>query len=66
MRQLKILPPKQGGQIRAMPTAGNYALTAYAGEINAKQVLEAGFDKHLAKPIEPAELVEAIANLITE
>ncbi|MEH2467679.1 PAS domain S-box protein [Nostoc sp.] len=60
MRQLRRLPPEQGGQIRAI------ALTAYAGEINAKQVLEAGFDKHLAKPIEPAELVEAIANLIAE
>ncbi|MEH2010319.1 hypothetical protein [Nostoc sp.] len=53
-------------QVPAMPTAVNYALTAYAGEINAKQVLEAGFDKHLAKPIEPAELVDAIANLIAE
>ncbi|MEH2423554.1 MAG: PAS domain S-box protein [Nostoc sp.] len=60
MRQLRTLPPEQGGQIRAI------ALTAYAGEINAKQVLGAGFDKHLAKPIEPAELVDAIANLIAE
>ncbi|MEH1832810.1 MAG: PAS domain S-box protein [Nostoc sp.] len=60
MRQLRTLPPEQGGQIRAI------ALTAYAGEINAKQVLTAGFDKHLAKPIEPAELVDAIANLIAE
>ncbi|MEH2467703.1 hypothetical protein [Nostoc sp.] len=46
--------------------AVNYALTAYAREINAKQVLETGFDKLFAKPIEPAELVEAIANLIAE
>ncbi|MHC0062505.1 PAS domain S-box protein [Nostoc sp. UIC 10890] len=60
MRQLRTLPVKQGGQIRAI------ALTAYAGEINAQQVLAAGFDKHLAKPVEPAELVDAIANLIAE
>ena len=60
MRELRTLPPEQGGQIRAI------ALTAYAGEINAKQVLTAGFDKHLAKPIEPSELVDAIANLIAE
>ncbi|MGJ5634582.1 PAS domain S-box protein [Nostoc sp. CALU 1950] len=60
MRQLRTLPAKQGGQIRAI------ALTAYAGEINAQQVLAAGFDKHLAKPVEPAELVDAIANLIAE
>ncbi|MBW4456368.1 MAG: PAS domain S-box protein [Nostoc indistinguendum CM1-VF10] len=60
MRQLRTLPKEQGGQIRAI------ALTAYAGEMNAKQVLAAGFDKHLAKPVEPAELVDAIANLIAE
>ncbi|MEH1938865.1 MAG: PAS domain S-box protein [Nostoc sp.] len=60
MRQLRMLPAEQGGQIRAI------ALTAYAGEMNAKQVLKAGFDKHLAKPVEPTELVEAIANLIAE
>ncbi|MDZ8221631.1 PAS domain S-box protein [Nostoc sp. ChiVER01] len=60
MRQLRTLPAEQGGQIRAI------ALTAYAGEINAKQVLAAGFNKHLAKPVEPAELVDAIANLIAE
>ncbi|MCC5656845.1 PAS domain S-box protein [Nostoc sp. XA010] len=60
MRQLRTLPAEQGGQIRAI------ALTAYAGEMNAKQVLAAGFDKHLAKPVEPTELVDAIANLIAE
>ena len=60
MRQLRTLPAEQGGQIRAI------ALTAYAGEMNAKQVLAAGFDKHLAKPIEPAELIDAIANLIAD
>ncbi|MBD2516212.1 PAS domain S-box protein [Nostoc sp. FACHB-973] len=57
MRQLRTLPPEQGGQIPAI------ALTAYAGEINAKQVLAAGFHKHIAKPVEPSELIEAIANL---
>jgi PAS domain S-box-containing protein len=58
MRQLRTLPPEQGGQIPAI------ALTAYAGEINAKQVLAAGFHKHIAKPVEPSELIEAIANLL--
>ncbi|WP_375473820.1 PAS domain S-box protein [uncultured Nostoc sp.] len=60
MRQLRTLPPEQGGQIRAI------ALTAYAGEMNAQQVLRAGFNKHIAKPVEPSELVDAIANLIAE
>ncbi|MEH2091267.1 PAS domain S-box protein [Nostoc sp.] len=60
MRQLRTLPPEQGGKIRAI------ALTAYAGEMNAQQVLRAGFNKHIAKPVEPSELVDAIANLIAE
>ncbi|MEH2084829.1 MAG: PAS domain S-box protein [Nostoc sp.] len=60
MRQLRTLPPEQGGQIRAI------ALTAYAGEMNAQQVLRAGFNKHIAKPVEPSELVDAIATLIAE
>ncbi|MEH2127179.1 PAS domain S-box protein [Nostoc sp.] len=60
MRQLRTLPPEQGGKIRAI------ALTAYAGEMNAQQVLTAGFNKHIAKPVEPSELVDAIANLIAE
>ncbi len=58
IRQIRTLPPEQGGQIRAI------ALTAYAGQINEKQILAAGFHKHIAKPVEPAELVEAIASLI--
>ncbi|MFN6558986.1 MAG: PAS domain S-box protein [Nostoc sp. ChiSLP01] len=57
IRELRTLPPEQGGQIPAI------ALTAYAGEVNAKQVLAAGFHKHIAKPVEPAELIEAIASL---
>jgi len=57
MRELRTLPPEHGGEIPAI------ALTAYAGEVNAKQVLAAGFHKHIAKPVEPAELIEAIASL---
>ncbi len=39
------------------------ALTAYAAEVDQQQALAAGFQLHLAKPIEPAALVTAIANL---
>ncbi|WP_375495355.1 response regulator, partial [uncultured Nostoc sp.] len=58
MRQVKVLQAKQARQIPAI------ALTAYAGEINQQQALESGFQKHLSKPIEPEELVKAIATLI--
>jgi PAS domain S-box-containing protein len=47
-------------QIRSHPEYGQMraiALTAYAGEANERQVLQAGFQQHLAKPVDPAELV---------
>jgi CheY-like chemotaxis protein len=40
------------------------ALTAYAGEINQQQALAAGFGMHISKPVEPEELVKAIARLL--
>ncbi|MEH2369843.1 ATP-binding protein [Nostoc sp.] len=58
MRQVKALQANQAKQIPAI------ALTAYAGEINQQQALEAGFQKHLSKPVEPDKLVKAIAILI--
>ncbi|MEH2169317.1 MAG: ATP-binding protein [Nostoc sp.] len=58
MRQVKALQANQAKQIPAI------ALTAYAGEINQQQALESGFQKHLSKPVEPDELVKAIATLI--
>jgi CheY-like chemotaxis protein len=39
------------------------ALTAYAGAEDRKRALEAGFHLHLAKPVDPLELVLAVARL---
>ncbi|KFA93021.1 sensor protein [Archangium violaceum Cb vi76] len=39
------------------------ALTAYAGAEDARKAYRAGFQVHLAKPLEPAALVEAVARL---
>ncbi|MBD1845542.1 PAS domain-containing protein [Cyanobacteria bacterium FACHB-63] len=58
IRQIRSLPPEQGGSIPAI------ALTAFAGEINQQQALAAGFQKHLSKPIEPEGLISAIASLV--
>ncbi|PIG93945.1 ATP-binding protein [Gloeocapsopsis sp. IPPAS B-1203] len=58
MRQVKALPPEQGGEILAI------ALTAYAGDFNQQQALQAGFQQHLTKPIEPQALVKAITTLL--
>ncbi|MBH8575207.1 response regulator [Nostocaceae cyanobacterium CENA369] len=40
------------------------ALTAYAGELAQERSLLAGFQKHLAKPIEPTAFITAIADLV--
>lgn len=58
IQQIRTLPPEQGGNISAI------ALTAYAGDFNQQQAVAAGFQFHLAKPIEPDELVKAIATLV--
>lgn len=40
------------------------ALTAYAGEIDYQQAIAAGFQRHLSKPVEPDELLQAIVQLV--
>jgi CheY-like chemotaxis protein len=47
-------------KVREIPAA---ALTAYARSEERMKVLQAGFQIHLAKPIDPAELVTTIAAL---
>ena len=54
----RIREMKQVGQIPAI------ALTAFAKEEDIKKSLYAGFQRHLTKPITPAELVKAIAEVI--
>jgi signal transduction histidine kinase/ActR/RegA family two-component response regulator len=56
------------GQVRSWATAAGarvpaLALTAYARPEDRERALAAGFDLHLAKPVEPAELVAAMARL---
>jgi CheY-like chemotaxis protein len=40
------------------------ALTAYAGEMNQQRALAAGFQLHLAKPLEAVQLIQAILTLL--
>ncbi|MEH1932489.1 MAG: PAS domain S-box protein [Nostoc sp.] len=58
MRQIRAMLPELGGQIPAI------ALTAYAGEVDYQQAIAAGFGQHITKPVEPAKLLRAIANLV--
>ena len=57
IRQVRTLEADQGKPILAV------ALTAFAREEDRTRTLDAGFQMHLPKPIEPAELVAVVANL---
>ncbi|MEH2081115.1 MAG: PAS domain S-box protein [Nostoc sp.] len=58
IRQIRAMSPELGGNIPAI------ALTAYAGEVDYQQAIAAGFGQHITKPVEPAKLLRAIADLI--
>ncbi|HYP50920.1 MAG TPA: ATP-binding protein, partial [Pyrinomonadaceae bacterium] len=60
IKKLRDLPPEQGGAIPAI------ALTAYVGVKERTRVLESGFQMYVPKPVEPSELLSAIANFTSE
>jgi PAS domain S-box-containing protein len=55
IRQIRQL--RQGQPLPAI------AMTAYAAEDDQQQALAAGFQRHLAKPVEPTVLLDAIVSL---
>ncbi|HEY0083160.1 MAG TPA: ATP-binding protein, partial [Pyrinomonadaceae bacterium] len=57
LRQVRALSPEAGGRIPAI------ALTAYAREDDRVRALQAGFQIHVAKPVNPPELVAVIVGL---
>ncbi|HST50390.1 MAG TPA: ATP-binding protein [Pyrinomonadaceae bacterium] len=57
IKKVRALPAEDGGQT---PSA---ALTAYARVEDRMKVLRAGFQIHIPKPVEPAELIAVVANL---
>ena len=59
MRQIRALAPDRC----AIPAI---ALTAYAAEVDQREAIAAGFQMHLAKPIEPEALVDAIVTLLNQ
>ncbi|MBD2261167.1 PAS domain S-box protein [Pseudanabaena sp. FACHB-2040] len=58
MQQIRLRPPAQGGTVPAI------ALTAYAAEIDQEKALQAGFQTHLTKPLEPERFVSEIVTLL--
>jgi CheY-like chemotaxis protein len=57
MRKVRALPAEGGGLTPAI------ALTGYATRKDRERALSAGYQLHLAKPVEPADLVAAVARL---
>ncbi|HEX6882429.1 MAG TPA: chemotaxis protein CheB [Planctomycetota bacterium] len=55
MNDIRALPAESGGRITAI------ALTAYPSANTQSRVIQAGFQMHLAKPIEAKKLVVAVA-----
>jgi len=55
--KVRSLPAAEGGRIAAA------ALTAYATAEDRARVLRAGYQGHFAKPVEPGQLVSAVAAL---
>jgi PAS domain S-box-containing protein len=57
LRQLRSLPAASGGQTPAV------ALTAYSSAHDRVKLLQAGFQMHVPKPVQPAELATVVASL---
>jgi CheY-like chemotaxis protein len=57
IREVRNLPPHKGGLTPAV------ALTAFNFPEDRKRAIEAGFQKHLSKPVQMQTLVEAIASM---
>lgn len=59
IRAVRSLTAEEGGDVPAI------ALTAYASIEDRLKVLSAGFQMHVPKPIEPAELLAVVTSLVS-
>jgi CheY-like chemotaxis protein len=57
IRKIRTLQPDIYGKLPAI------ALTAYGDREYRNTALEAGFQMHVSKPVDPSELVAIVANL---
>jgi hypothetical protein len=57
IHKVRSLPADRGGRTPAM------ALTAYARTEDRVRILSSGYQIHVAKPVEPVELIAAVASL---
>ncbi|MGJ3251181.1 MAG: PAS domain S-box protein [Elainellaceae cyanobacterium] len=54
---IRALPPEKGSQTPAI------ALTAYAGDHDYERAMASGYQQHIAKPLEPEQLFQAVWTL---
>ena len=59
IQRVRALGPERGGAVPAV------ALTAYARAEDRMKAIMAGFQHHVSKPVEPAELITMVASLAT-
>ena len=57
IRRVRALGPKRGGKVPAI------ALTAFARSEDRTKALQSGFQVHVSKPVEPAELIATVASV---
>jgi signal transduction histidine kinase/ActR/RegA family two-component response regulator len=57
IKRVRQLAPAEGGDVPAL------ALTAFARSEDRRRAILSGFQMHIAKPVEPAELLAMVANL---
>ena len=57
LRQVRLMKPENGGKIPAI------ALTAFARSEDRTRALMSGYQVHVAKPVEPGELVATVASV---
>lgn len=58
IRKLRALPREKGGRVPAI------ALTGYASRKDRERALTAGYQQHMAKPVEQADMLAAIDALV--
>jgi CheY-like chemotaxis protein len=57
LRTIRSFGPERGGSIRAI------AVTSYARAEDKQRALEAGFDLHMAKPVDVPLLIDAVTGV---
>jgi CheY-like chemotaxis protein len=59
LKKIRALSPEEGGRVPAL------ALTGYATRRDRERSFEAGYEEHMAKPVEQSELISVVSKLLS-